>query len=106
MLTEKRISLHTSSPRRDFDRILCPTDLSPASDEALRYAVALSRAFNAKLFVCHSVEDTNPALHGQIQGLYHIKNLFSESIGPYVSEADNPRLDWEGFVLEGEASKT
>ena len=27
-----------------FDRILCPTDLSPEGDEALRYASALARA--------------------------------------------------------------
>src|SRR5207237_4434614 len=34
--------------------ILCPTDLSPDSDEALRYAIALSRAYNAELILLHS----------------------------------------------------
>ena len=33
-----------------IQRILCPTDLTTESDEALRYAVALSSAYNAKLF--------------------------------------------------------
>ena len=33
--------------------ILCPTDLSPDSDEALRYAIALSRAYNAQLILLH-----------------------------------------------------
>src|SRR5260370_41248388 len=33
--------------------ILCPTDLSPDSDEALRYAIALSRAYNAELILLH-----------------------------------------------------
>src|SRR3984893_19337267 len=33
--------------------ILCPTDLSPNSDEALRYAIALSRAYNAELILLH-----------------------------------------------------
>src|SRR2546425_10851131 len=39
--------------------ILCPTDLSPDSDEALRYAIALSRAYNAELILlhCHSAND-------------------------------------------------
>ena len=32
------------------ERILCPTDLSTESDEALRYAVALARIYEAKLF--------------------------------------------------------
>src|SRR5229473_7380683 len=33
--------------------ILCPTDLSADSDEALRYAIALSRAYNAELILLH-----------------------------------------------------
>jgi len=33
--------------------ILCPTDLSSESDEALRYAIALSRAYNAELILLH-----------------------------------------------------
>src|SRR6266487_2344143 len=33
--------------------ILCPTDLSPNSDEALRYAIALTRAYNAELILLH-----------------------------------------------------
>jgi len=31
-------------------RILCPIDLSPDSDAALRYATALATAYEAKLF--------------------------------------------------------
>jgi len=33
--------------------ILCPTDLTADSDEALRYALALSRAYNAELILLH-----------------------------------------------------
>jgi nucleotide-binding universal stress UspA family protein len=36
-----------------IETILCPTDLSPDSDEALRYAIALSRAYNALLILLH-----------------------------------------------------
>ena len=39
----------------DFERILCPTDLSHESDEAMRYAIDLALAYEAKLFVCHCV---------------------------------------------------
>ncbi|HSB28299.1 MAG TPA: universal stress protein [Pyrinomonadaceae bacterium] len=35
----------------NIQRILCPTDLSRESDEALRYAVALARAYKAKLIL-------------------------------------------------------
>ena len=37
-------------------RILCPTDLSSAADEALRYAVALSCAYEAKLLLLYCTE--------------------------------------------------
>lgn len=36
-----------------IERILCPTNLSPESDEALRYAIALSRAYSAELLLLH-----------------------------------------------------
>lgn len=39
-----------------IQRILCPTDLTTESDEALRYAVALSSVYNAKLFVLYCKE--------------------------------------------------
>ena len=40
--------------------ILAATDLSPASDEAIRQADALARASGAPLAVCHVVEDLLP----------------------------------------------
>lgn len=39
-------------------RILCPTDLSPQSDAALQYAVALARTYEAQLSICHCVPPT------------------------------------------------
>ena len=37
----------------NIKRILCPTDLSPYSGTAVRYALALSRAHNAELILLH-----------------------------------------------------
>jgi nucleotide-binding universal stress UspA family protein len=42
----------------NIKRILCPTDMSPQSDEALRYAIALARAYQAQLVVCHCVDSS------------------------------------------------
>jgi hypothetical protein len=36
-----------------IERILCPTDLSTEADEALRYALALSKAYQAKLILLY-----------------------------------------------------
>jgi nucleotide-binding universal stress UspA family protein len=42
--------------RISFERILCPIGLMPDSDEALRYATALAKAFGASLTVMHCAE--------------------------------------------------
>ena len=36
-----------------FNRILCPSDLTTESDEALRYALALALAYKAKLMLLY-----------------------------------------------------
>jgi nucleotide-binding universal stress UspA family protein len=38
-----------------FQRILCPTDFSPFSSQALRHAVALSRVFGSRLKIIHVI---------------------------------------------------
>ena len=58
----------------DFERILCPTDLSHESDEAMRYAIDLALAYEAKLFVCHCVGSSPPADESMAQ---RIKRLIA-----------------------------
>ena len=43
----------------DIKRILCPTDLSPYSGSAVRYALALSRAHDAELILLHCTNETD-----------------------------------------------
>ena len=62
------------------ERILCPTDLSTESDEALRYAVALARIYEAKLFLLHC----------------NVDRLWAADTGPYASGFDPRR---ESIVL-------
>ena len=40
-----------------IERILCPLDLSEDSTEALRYAVALAKSYEATLYLCHCTDD-------------------------------------------------
>jgi nucleotide-binding universal stress UspA family protein len=44
----------------NIKRILCPTDLSPYSETAVRYALALARAHDAKLILLHCTDGTDP----------------------------------------------
>jgi nucleotide-binding universal stress UspA family protein len=41
----------------DIERILCPTDLSPYSGNAVRYALALARAHEAELILLHCTNE-------------------------------------------------
>lgn len=43
----------------NIKRILCPTDLSPYSENAVRYALALSRAHEAELILLHCTDEAN-----------------------------------------------
>ena len=85
--------------RIDFKRILCPTDLSPESDEVLRYAIDLALAYEAKLFVCHCVGSAPPAYELSLE---RIKGLIEETISDYISQVRAPALDWESVVAIGE----
>lgn len=49
----------------NIKRILCPTDLSPYSGNAVRYALALARAHDAELIVLHCSD--NPAGDEELQ---------------------------------------
>src|SRR6185503_11122909 len=43
----------------NIKRILCPTDLSPYSGNAVRYALALARAHGAELILLHCINDAD-----------------------------------------------
>lgn len=75
--------------------ILCPTDLSPDSDEALRYAVALSKAYNAELLLLHC--DTGDA--STLGGYDAAAQTIREALVRYSGEPDLNGLDWKSVVV-------
>jgi nucleotide-binding universal stress UspA family protein len=77
-----------------IDRILCPTDLSTESDEALRYGVALARAYGARLFLLHCGQDE----HADDEEPPNLDRLFTASIAPHLGLATMNELDWHGLV--------
>jgi nucleotide-binding universal stress UspA family protein len=84
-----------------LDRILCPTDLSAESDEALRYAVALARAYRAKLFLLHCSEsDSLPEIEDGEKMRSQMNRVFAESLVPHLGLATMKQLNWEGIVRD------
>src|SRR5262249_33330036 len=83
--------------RITFERILCPTDLTEDSDDALPYAIALAEAYGAKLFVLHCVQ-------GQALPAY----AYSANIDRHIEHSilkrfvEPPIFDWEAVVVEAD----
>ncbi|HWQ35756.1 MAG TPA: universal stress protein [Blastocatellia bacterium] len=83
----------------NIKRILCPTDLSPESDAALRYAVALARTYEARLFICHCVEPSS-FVDALARDSYQEK--FEAAIRPWLGPAPDANNNCEGIIIEGD----
>lgn len=87
MSSSKRILMN-------IKRILCPTDLSAGSDEALYYAMALARRYNAKLIAFHG-DPTN----GDAEVLLsEVKAFFERSLFQHLGPAELAAIEWERVV--------
>ncbi len=75
--------------------ILCPTDLSPESDEALRYAIALARAYNAELILLHC-DSIGDGLAKQDDSAV---DAIREALTKHSGSTDLNGLDWRSLVV-------
>jgi nucleotide-binding universal stress UspA family protein len=78
-----------------IETILCPTDLSPDSDEALRYAIALSRAYGAELILLHCDLSENGRPQDQDQAAEAIRDALERHAGVNGTEG----LNWKSLVV-------
>jgi nucleotide-binding universal stress UspA family protein len=80
-----------------LQRIVCPTDLSEDSERTIRYAVALTRASGAKLFVCYRPK--TPA--DQKWALATIEKLITAGLTfPSGVSHDPSPIEWESVLLD------
>jgi nucleotide-binding universal stress UspA family protein len=77
--------------------ILCPTDLTPGSDQALGYALALARAYEAKLiaFHCEPTEADTRLVQGAV------KASFEQSLFQHLGPAELATINWQRVVEQG-----
>src|SRR5947207_680254 len=75
--------------------ILCPTDLTPDSDEALRYAIALSRSYNAELILLHCDPTDDGPANDHNDAAQAIKAALEAHSGGNGLEG----LDWKSLVV-------
>lgn len=89
----------------NIQRILCPTDLTSEADEALRYAVALTSAYGAKLFLLYCKE--GPANGNGKTGTAaddDAEPLFTASLAPHLGLNSFRDFDWQGLVIQDVAN--
>lgn len=88
-----------------IERILCPVDLTTESEEALRYAVALARVYKARLLLCHCDREMQAGAYGK-EAEEGVRGIFEDAIAQHLGMTDFAHLDWEGFVMRGDAPGT
>jgi nucleotide-binding universal stress UspA family protein len=101
---------------KTIKRILCPIDLSTDANQALRYALALAKTYEAELVLCYcasSVEvlgETSYIAGGTMRGkeVSHAlsqgraKGLFEASLLKLLGLVAFAKLDWRALVIEGD----
>lgn len=80
-----------------FRRILFVTDLSPQSGDALDYAVALARSYNARLLVCHPAGPRSAKSEV-------VERRFNEKGARQAGPDAAPHLDWEFIEVVGDVA--
>ena len=85
-----------------IERILCPIDLTPESEEALRYAVALARVYEARLLLCHCGGRSSAPAWDEDGAERHFGSMFEGTLARHLGMTDFAHLSWEGFLLEGD----
>lgn len=89
--------------RVKFKKLICATDFSDLSNQAMPYGVALAREFDAKLYICHILGLPSTAIYGEIlldpaeqqeKAINHAHDKIRELI-------DDRPIAWEPLVVAG-----
>lgn len=83
------LNLHNACLK--VERLLCAMDLSPESQQALGYAVALARKLQAHLYICHCTDEPLP--DGGMRLREHLQEL--------MNAFSDPCPDWQAVIREG-----
>ena len=83
---------------KTIKRILCPIDLTPESEEALRYAVVLAERYDALLFVLHSIEKPTTPIEELME---NVKDSITATVDRWSKVGRPTRLRWEPVILIG-----
>lgn len=92
--------------RVTFQRILCATDLSDASDQAVAHGISLAQEYQARLLVCHCIDLPMPSIYGEAYVAPE------EQLNRHITYAEkhiaelmaDQALEWEPLIIVGHAA--
>jgi nucleotide-binding universal stress UspA family protein len=85
-----------------IERILCPTDLTSDSEDALRYALALSRAYEAELILLHCETRSDLPANEENKLSLQKAELLQAAFFQRVDPAELSGLRWQPVVVAGD----
>jgi hypothetical protein len=85
----------------NIQRIVCPTDLSAESDETLRYAVALTRAYDAELLLLHCTTlKSRPPEPQSPHVTIDMACRFQQALVNHLGLAELSKLKWHAPAID------
>ena len=79
-----------------IDRILCPTDLTPKSEAALRYATTLARAYEAQLILMYCQANSPDQSDKKVSGT---AEMLAATLRKHATAAELDRWHWQSKVV-------
>ena len=90
-----------------FRRILCATDLSDISHQAIAHGITFAHEFGAHLLVCHCIHLPAPSIYGEAylapeEQLHRSMDFARKRIAELM---EGHAVDWESLVIVGPAAQ-
>ena len=86
-----------------LENIICTTDFSEVSNQAVTFGIALAKEFGAKLYLCHVIELSSVAMYGEgfsdpLEQERILTNYAHEHLTGLI---DDQSIDWEPLTPMG-----
>jgi nucleotide-binding universal stress UspA family protein len=81
-----------------IERILCPTDLTPESEAALRYATTLARAYEAQLILMYCKPDSPDKTDATLSG--NPSELLEATLRRHATVTELDKWRWQSKVVD------
>lgn len=92
----------------EFRRIVCATDLSDLSNQAVHYGASLAERFEGVLFLCHVIDLPVVSVHGAAYVFPHdyVESLKEDAVQKLDTLMKGRKISWQPVVTAGPVAST